>query len=185
VDALRQLRRLILSLGAGGVAVLASTTPAVAASGCAHADVVPSPGNLPQIRHTTLCLINAERRAHGLRKLRRRGPLDRAAQAHSLDMVTRGYFSHVTPAGLNVASRIRRTAYASLHTHLLAGENIAWGQDWLATPRSIVRNWMTSGRHRANILSRTYRHVGVGPVLGSPGLGAGGTTFTVVFASRF
>jgi uncharacterized protein YkwD len=185
VEALRRLLRVIIGLGAGGLAALTPGGPAAASSGCAHADVVPSPANLPQVRHATLCLINQQRRAHGLGKLHRRSSLKHAAQAHSDDMVRRGYFSHLTPRGLTVSTRIRHTAYASSHTRLRAGENIAWAQGWLSTPRSIVRTWMASAAHRANILSGVYRHVGVGTALGSPGLGGGGATFTVVFASRF
>jgi uncharacterized protein YkwD len=185
VTALRRLLQVAIALGAGLLGALAPAGRASAASGCAHADAVASPGNLSQIRHATLCLINDQRRAHGLGKLRHRSSLEDAAQAHSEDMVRRGYFSHLTPTGLNVSTRIRHTAYASSHTRLHAGENIAWGEGWLATPHHIVRTWMASAAHRANILSGAFRHVGIGSALGSPGLGAGGATFTVVFASRF
>jgi uncharacterized protein YkwD len=183
MEPMRRLQRAAFGLSAGGLLAVLPAAPASGA-GCTRADIVPAPGNLPQVRHATLCLINAERRARGLRKLRLRRALGRVAQAHSGDMVRRHYFSHLTPAGLTVSARIRRSAYASSRTHLLAGEDIAWGQDSLATPRSIVRIWMTSAAHRANILSGTYRHFGAGAALGSPGLGAGGATFTVVFASR-
>jgi len=183
VESLRRLLRITFGLGAGGLVAIAPA-PAAASGGCTHADIVPAPANMPQVRHATLCLINQERRLHGLFKLHRRRALTDVAQAHSTDMVRRGYFSHLTPAGLDVSARIRHSAYASSHTRLMAGENIAWGEAWLATPRSIVRGWMASAAHRANILSAAYRHVGVGTTLGSPGLGGGGATFTVVFASR-
>ena len=32
------------------------------------------------------------------------------------------------------------------------------------TPRSVVRAWMHSSGHRANILTRTFRHIGVGVI---------------------
>ena len=170
-------------LGAGTVVAMAAP-PASAAAGCARADLLPTSGNRAQVRHATLCLINQERRSRRLRKLRVRRSLERVAQQHTSDMVSRRYFSHLTPAGLTVTARIRRTVYASRRTHLLAGENIAWGQGGMATPRSVVRNWMSSAAHRANILSRAYRHIGVGVIPGSPATVAGGATFTVVFAVK-
>jgi uncharacterized protein YkwD len=40
-----------------------------------------------------------------------------------------------------------------------AGENIAKGQK---TPAEVVTAWMNSAGHRANILNKTYTHLGVG-----------------------
>ena len=45
-----------------------------------------------------------------------------------------------------------------------AGENVAYGN---VTPARMVEMWMASPGHRANILSRTYTHIGVGAVRGS------------------
>jgi uncharacterized protein YkwD len=44
-----------------------------------------------------------------------------------------------------------------------AGENIAMGQ---RTPEEVVKAWMDSPGHRANILNNTYTHIGVGYVEG-------------------
>jgi uncharacterized protein YkwD len=158
--------------------------PVAGAATCANADLVPTPGNLPQVRHATQCLINRQRRVHGLRKLVRRRSLMHVAQAHTTDMVGRRYFSHLTPAGLTVEARIRRTPYGAARTQLRAGENIAWGLGALATPRAVMAQWMASAAHRANILSGAYRHIGVGTSVGSPHFGVSGATFTVVFAAR-
>ena len=38
------------------------------------------------------------------------------------------------------------------------GENIAMGQP---TVRSVIQSWMNSSGHRANMLSRRYRRIGV------------------------
>jgi uncharacterized protein YkwD len=156
----------------------------MAAGGCSRANLVPAPGNLGQIRHSTLCLINRERAHRRLRKLHMSRSLEVAAQAHAIDMVRRNYFSHLTPAGLTVSDRIRRTAYASSRTRLRAGEDIAWADGTLATPSQVVRGWMASPGHRANILSWSYRHLGVGLALGAPRFAGGGATYTVDFASR-
>jgi len=44
------------------------------------------------------------------------------------------------------------------------GENIAWNQ---ANAREVVRTWMNSDGHRANILSRRYSTIGVGMAVGN------------------
>ena len=48
------------------------------------------------------------------------------------------------------------------------GENIAWGTGDSGTPRAIVDAWMNSSGHRANILSSSFREIGVGFSLGTP-----------------
>jgi uncharacterized protein YkwD len=60
------------------------------------------------------------------------------------------------------------------------GENIAWGTDYLSTPREIVRAWMNSTPHRKNILYTDFREIGIGVVLGvpDPALGDGATYST-------
>jgi uncharacterized protein YkwD len=44
------------------------------------------------------------------------------------------------------------------HTSAPVGENIAMGQD---SSGEVVRAWMNSSGHRANILNRGYRRIGV------------------------
>ena len=44
-------------------------------------------------------------------------------------------------------------------TYSAWGENVAMGYP---SPRSVVRAWMRSAGHRANILNPAFRHVGVG-----------------------
>ena len=50
----------------------------------------------------------------------------------------------------------------------ILGENLAWGSHNLATPRSIVRGWMKSPGHRANMLQPQFRHIGIGIVRAAP-----------------
>jgi uncharacterized protein YkwD len=49
----------------------------------------------------------------------------------------------------------------------MVGENIARGEGGRGTPVAIVRAWMHSPPHRAEILSGRLRDVGVGVVWGS------------------
>ena len=41
----------------------------------------------------------------------------------------------------------------------MSGENIAWGQK---TPEEVMKGWMNSEGHRANILNKNYTSIGVG-----------------------
>ena len=58
------------------------------------------------------------------------------------------------------------------------GKNIGWGTGSFCSPRGMVRQWMRSPGHRANILNPRARDAGVGIALGTPG-GHGGATYTL------
>ena len=49
----------------------------------------------------------------------------------------------------------------------LAGENLAGGTGSRATARGIVRAWLASPEHRANLLRPSFTRVGVGDLVGS------------------
>lgn len=152
---------------------------------CANANLQPAPGNLPAIRRATLCLLNVQRTSHGLRKLHANRPLRRVATRYARQMVARSFFAHVSPAGSTFVDRIRRTAYLDRANGYSVGENLAWGAGPLSTPRRIVRAWMDSPGHRANILNGVYRDIGVGVALGVPVAGGGpGATYVNEFGQR-
>jgi uncharacterized protein YkwD len=78
-------------------------------------------------------------------------------------------FDHVCGGEASIDSRLRSVGY--LGGNLLRwswGENIAWGEHSYGTPRRIVKAWMNSPEHRANILNGTFRDIGVGIVWGTP-----------------
>jgi uncharacterized protein YkwD len=83
-----------------------------------------------------------------------------AATRHSTDMVTKRFFSHTGSDGSSPGTRITRAGYA-WRTY---GENIAAGQ---RTVQAVVDGWMKSPGHCANIMNRTYRHVGLACVKGT------------------
>jgi len=77
------------------------------------------------------------------------------------------------------------SVYLSGARSFSCGENIGFGDGPLSSPRSMMRAWMNSAPHRANILTRDFREVGLGGVPGIPGrAGAGGGTNTTVFGTR-
>ena len=112
--------------------------------------------------------INRRRAARELGRLGADPRLALAAQRHSRDMVRRGYFSHVTPDGRGMTTRVRATGYLRDVTWWGLGETLAWGAGPCSTPASIVAGWMDSPSHRRVMLSRRYVEVGVGVELGVP-----------------
>jgi uncharacterized protein YkwD len=144
-----------------------------AARACAGANRVPTGSNLAVVAHSTLCLLNVQRSANGLRRLKASRTLARSARRYARAMVAHRFFSHVSPAGQTLEARISRSGYLRGATGWAYGENLAWGSGSRATPRQIVTAWMASPGHRANILSARWRNIGVGIAPGAPVAGVG------------
>jgi uncharacterized protein YkwD len=164
-----------------GVTAHASHKKARAARECENTDVVPTAGNAGVVRAAILCLHNQIRAGRGLPLLRENAKLRRAASGHSEDMVDRGFFDHTTPGGSTFIDRIMATRYASRRVAWSLGENLAWGTGTLATPREIMKAWMNSPAHRANVVKRAYREIGIGIEIGTPTAGDEGATYTADF----
>lgn len=80
--------------------------------------------------------------------------------------------------------RIKATSYLTGPLQRWSvGENIAYGTGTLGTPKAIVDAWMHSPGHRANILDRSFREIGLGVRLGSP-VGSDGATYVHNFGRR-
>ena len=167
--------------------VLAFAVSASAHAACSGVGAAPNGHNLAKMRKATLCLLNVQRRAHGLRKLHESGRLRHAAARYSRLMVKQGFFDHVSPRGSTLQSRVTATRYLDGARSWSIGENIAYGTGPYGTPRSIVRSWMHSPGHRANILNGTFRDIGIGIAPGAPiagGAAAAGGTYTTDFGYR-
>ena len=109
--------------------------------------------------------INKERSAHHLAKLRVNAKLVDAARAHSADMGEEQYFEHDSPSGETWSQRIVRHGYQREgFKSWKTGENIAWGANLYSSPVAIVDQWMKSPMHRAVILTKDFRDLGVGAV---------------------
>ena len=136
----------------------------------------------------TICLLNRERAHHGLPALRENGLLSAASLEHSQDMVRRRYFEHTAPDGRDVIARLRAIGYAR-GTSASTGENIAYGFGAESTPAAIVRLWMNSPGHRADILRRSFTEIGIGIAPGAPELPerkqADSATYTTDFGGVF
>ena len=83
-------------------------------------------------------------------------------------MVQHKYFAHTAPSGESFVQRIFKTDYVPPAAAWLLGENLAWALPAESTPRQIVRAWMRSPEHRANILTARFREIGIAIVVGAP-----------------
>jgi uncharacterized protein YkwD len=135
---------------------------------CVGADAMPGQTAGDDLRAATLCLMNAERTARGLGRLQTEPLLGRVASTYARQMVRGQFFDHTSPGGSTMLARIRATSYLRDVTSWSVGENLAWGSGTLATPRAMVRAWMQSAEHRANLLDRHFADVGIGVAAGAP-----------------
>ena len=148
---------------------------------------MPANNNPIALRAATLCLLNEERTKRGLKALTAHPQLEKAAQNYTRAMVRERFFDHVSPGGSTLLSRVRRgTGYLQGARSYALGENIAWGSGDYATPQETVKGWMESAGHRSNILSRRFKHIGIGVVPGAPedAQGMPAATFTTDFGYR-
>jgi uncharacterized protein YkwD len=179
------LRR--LTPGLACLAVACSAAPASAAqhpAPCANAALRPDVGTLTKVNVATLCLVNKERTKRRLTRLRLQPTLDAAADRFAKQLVVEGFFDHTAPDGTTMLDRIKATTYLKGPLRRWSvGENIAYGTGSLSTPQSIVKAWMRSPGHRANILDPSFREIGLGVSLGSPD-GPDGATYVHDFGRR-
>ena len=157
-----------MSLSVAGSAQAAETK-------CANTDLVPTAANVSQVRQATLCLINERRKSSNLPKLRSNGTLTRLAQSYASQMGREHFFSHTAPDGSTETTRVKQTSYFKGASSWRVGENIAQAPTGNDTPAMIMQIWMNSAGHRANILNRRLRDVGLGHILVTPSGDAGST----------
>jgi uncharacterized protein YkwD len=129
----------------------------------------------------TLDLHNKTRKDIGLRQLCVDPTLQRAARAHSADMLRKHYFGHNSLDGKTGGKRLKDLGYDWRAT----GENIAWGSGSHSKPKSRFEAWLKSEGHRKNILDGNFEQVGVGVAQGKLKNGSEEATFyTVDFGSK-
>ena len=153
---------------------LASTTTLAATPTTAAAA-----SRLDGTERTVIKLINRYRARNGRPRLRASGRLNRAADGHSREMVAHDFFGHSSRNGTAASTRVRRWSRARS-----VGENIAFvGAGQRRAARRVVSMWIRSAPHRAVLLNRSFRRVGIGR-RGGDLSGSNGNAFTADFASR-
>ncbi len=115
---------------------------------------------VPYTRADIVLATNKAREAKRLDSLTTNAALSRAAQKKANDMVTQGYFGHISPTGIKYLDFVTNAGYS----YRKLGENLAFRYE---TPRSIINAWLRSEGHRANVLGSGYTDVGVGMAYGT------------------
>jgi uncharacterized protein YkwD len=100
-------------------------------------------------------LTNQERLKQGLPALKVNALLTKAAELKLSDMVTGQYFEHVSPSGVGPSDLAKKVNYE----YVVVGENLAEGD--FTSDADLVKGWMDSPGHRANILNTKYEEIGI------------------------
>lgn len=112
-----------------------------------------------------LRLVNIERANVGVAPLVLDEALCNAANMRAIEMDCTGVFGHKRP---NDHSCFEVYDICNVEWQNACGENIAAGQ---ATPEDVMKSWLSSAGHKANILSPEYTKMGLG--YSNSGCGAG------------
>ncbi|WP_077247251.1 S-layer homology domain-containing protein [Pseudobacillus wudalianchiensis] len=126
-----------------------------------------------EVAQQILSLVNQERSKAGVKPLKYADDVAKVAQLKSEDMAKKNYFDHTSPTYGSPFDMMDR--YGIGFTY--AGENIAAGY---STAEAVMRGWMNSPGHRANILSANYAEMGIGIAEG----GDYGIYYTQMFVKR-
>lgn len=114
-------------------------------------------------------LVNQERGKAGLAPLEIKVNLQAAAQVRAKEIEKS--FSHTRPNGSSFSTVLAENGV----DYRGSGENIAWGQ---RSPEEVMNGWMNSEGHRANILNKNFKYIGVGYHVNSNGTGYWTQLFT-------
>ncbi len=155
---------LLLSIG---VLLTVITNPII---GGRHKSVLAYSTNVTQ--STLLDDTNAERSKNGVISLSSSTLLAQAAQTKANDMIARDYWSHTTPEGNQPWTFVAGVGY----NYEKAGENLAFGFDSSA---EVIKGWMNSPTHRANMLDNVFTEVGFGTANSTDFNGNGPSTVVV------
>jgi hypothetical protein len=105
---------------------------------------------------------NNERKNAGLEPLQYNSVLAQSAQKKAEDMFKNDYWAHTSPQGKTPWTFFDVAGYK----YSVAGENLA--KDFYDT-ESLLKAWMNSPTHKANILHSKYQEIGIAVVNGTLG----------------
>jgi uncharacterized protein YkwD len=155
--------------------------------------IVPEDIDIPLLNAAIFYETNRERKKHGLPQFQHSSKLERLAMGHSEDMVKYHFFSHYSraPGKKTLDDRLKKVGLQNVY----AGENIAEfflleiGENepfyppsqfgyfknaqgdtillhtYIGLAKEVVKGWMNSPGHRANILNKKFTHMGIGNAL--------------------
>ena len=98
---------------------------------------------------------NFHRKEGGVPILAENENLNMAAKAKVQDMFEKQYFAHISPLGKGAGDLAEKAGYKFISI----GENLALGN--FENDETLVKGWMDSPGHRANILNGGYSEIGI------------------------
>src|SRR5436189_6444967 len=107
--------------------------------------------------------INAVLISHSLKPLTVSAKLTSAAAAHTREMGADGYFEHESFDSTPFWKRVARWYPSRGWRSWSVGENVLYRSPGV-TAESSVELWMNSPPHRANLLSRSWREIGISAI---------------------
>jgi uncharacterized protein YkwD len=142
---------------------------------------------VPALQDQVLAAINELRESKNLTPLTLNPALSLAAFGHSQSMAQHGYFSHDGWNGSPFWSRIKPKYRPQLGNRWGVGENMVWAAPGLSADQAL-QMWLNSPPHRKNLLTPSWREIGLGAVraLAAPGVykGLDVTILTADFGVR-
>lgn len=151
------LRKLIKALRKVGFLALVSSLLSIFSMGLSACSPVINcqDGGNRSDREEICKSVNTHRLSLGSPLITLDDSLSEIAQSHAGDMDKRNYFSHSSPEGETLSLRLEDRGIQ----FRMSGENIAYGQN---STESVMSIWMNSKNHRSNILSPSFKKMGVG-----------------------
>lgn len=132
----------------------ALTTMVVPAVPTAHASA-----RMDRTERAIVKRVNGVRHHAGLRSVRLNHALARASDVHSRDMLRRDFFAHESSNGQSFTQRIEH-----FRDSRVSGEALAFlpAHRPGRTAVKVVRMWMASPGHRAELMNPKFRRIGIG-----------------------
>lgn len=128
--------------------------------------------------------LNAVRADAGLKPLAVSRQLSRAARAHAFSMARLGFFGHSSADGASAARRITSFYSVGGARSWAVGEVLMWSPGSPAAEH-VVDLWLDSPPHRAQIVKRQWRDMGIAAVVMEDAPGAYGNRDVTIVVVDF
>ena len=141
------------------LAAVALTAPASARND----GPISASSSVTALEAAVLSNVNQIRAQHGLRALKLSIRLSAAADQQTEAMGTKGFFGHNSADGSAFWKRIRRYYTDRNYRYWSVGENLLWSSPDVDAAQALDM-WMKSPEHRANLLSKRWREIGLSAI---------------------
>ena len=159
------VRKTLVTLVAMGLSAVSLTAPASARTDrwVRVSSGATASSGVSALEAAVLANVNQIRAQHKLPSLRLSVRLSAAADQQSKAMAAKGFFSHNSSDGTAFWKRIRRYYTDRNYRYWSVGENLLWSSPDLDAAQALDM-WMKSPEHRANLLKKSWREIGLSAV---------------------